>query len=159
MPTHCLINSNLIRPLTGSSLDLDSKEGGGTWQKYGEKNKACVSDSWGKITGGYKIPDTHCPEGHDKMWASVGNMEGAREKCEHVERATRNEQTKALLKNSLWKALSMSLPVCGQSEGVMMGLCRAGRGQPADTEERLQQQYDVIKEGQCDSSTSNEGGG
>lgn len=41
VPTHCLINSNLIRPLTGSSLDLDSKEGGGTQQKYG-KNTACV---------------------------------------------------------------------------------------------------------------------
>lgn len=26
MPSHCLINSNLIRPLTGSSLDLDSDE-------------------------------------------------------------------------------------------------------------------------------------
>ncbi len=43
-PTHCLINCNLIRPLTGSSLDLDSNEGGGTEQKYG-KNTACVSVS------------------------------------------------------------------------------------------------------------------
>lgn len=30
VPTHCLINSNLIRPLTSTSLDLDSEEGGGT---------------------------------------------------------------------------------------------------------------------------------
>ncbi len=40
----------------------------------------------------------------------------------------------------------------------MTGFCRAGRGQPAGQEERLQQQYDVIKEDQCDSSTSDEGG-
>lgn len=39
-PTQCLINSNLIRPLTGFSTDLDSEEGGGgTWKKYSKKEK------------------------------------------------------------------------------------------------------------------------
>lgn len=52
----------------------------------------------------------------------------------------------------------MCLPVCGQRAGVMTGFCREGRGQPAGQEERLRQQYVVIKEGQRDSSTSDEGG-
>lgn len=40
MPTHCLINSNLIRPLTGSSLGVDGEEEGGTLKQYeGEKKK------------------------------------------------------------------------------------------------------------------------
>lgn len=52
----------------------------------------------------------------------------------------------------------MCLPVCGQSEGVMKGFCHTGRGQPDGQGERLKQQYDVIKEGQRDSSTSDEGG-
>lgn len=48
--------------------------------------------------------------------------------------------------------------VCGQREGVMKGFSRAGRGQPAGQEERPQQLYDVIKDRQRDSSTSDEGG-
>lgn len=43
VPSHCLINANLITPLKGSSLDLDSKEGGGTEQKYGKIQFVSVS--------------------------------------------------------------------------------------------------------------------
>lgn len=98
-----------------------------------------------------------CPEGHSYSWARVGNTEAARGERERVERAGM-KRPKSLLKNSQWKAASACLPAFRQREGVIKGFGRAGRGQPADQKERPRQQYDVIKEGQHDSSTSDEGG-
>lgn len=90
MPTHCLINSNLIRPLTGSSLDLDSREGGGTWQKYRRKTQPVSVSHKGKLQVAPKSLTSTVQKGRGYLWPSVGNTEEAKEKCERVERAGMN---------------------------------------------------------------------
>lgn len=153
VPTRCLINSNLIRPVKGSSLDLVSK-GKCTPQKYKRKKIQVVSVLHKrKLQVPPIILACSVQRAAAPLWTS-GEIQGRQKKSASVLREGEWINQRLAEKKSLWKAANVCLPVCGQCEGVMTGFCHAGRGQDAGQTLRLEQQHDVIKESQHYSSTS-----
>lgn len=123
----CVMNPNLIRCFIGSSLDLECMK-----EDLNNRNiSVCLWHTVQRVIMAACRPPWEIDSRPEKRVSVLSEPE---------------QMLKCSDEISQWKATSMSLPVCGSFEGVMMGFCCTGRGQPAGQKEILQQ-HDVIKEG------------